>query len=249
MSNAFLSYSNSADGPPEPYGHSSARMADTKRPNAGGKVPVATPNIGATGIVSLENALSGVIGARIRVTTSIPSSPTLEGTVFTACPITNLLALTIPPSTYHILPITAIQSFTLLSLAPSSSTPFTSANPPLSSLSTSTLQSRADAAVARLKEAEARKGKGVGKEAQDIFDAMARTLPTRWDGTNIIVLDAILIGSPYRPEDCKAGAGVQAGVLGRVKKVLEIERKKLADKATKPAVPAIVPAGGPRKGG
>ena len=39
-------------------------MAETKRPNAGGKVPPATPNIGPSGMVSLENALSGVIGAR-----------------------------------------------------------------------------------------------------------------------------------------------------------------------------------------
>ena len=43
----------------------SAKMADSKRQNnAAGKVPVATPNMGPSGLVSLENALSGVIGAR-----------------------------------------------------------------------------------------------------------------------------------------------------------------------------------------
>lgn len=38
-------------------------MTDTKRPNLG-KASVATPNIGPSGMVSLENALSGAIGAR-----------------------------------------------------------------------------------------------------------------------------------------------------------------------------------------
>lgn len=45
--------------------HLRARMADAKRQNnAIGKAPIATPNVGPSGIVSLETALSGVIGAR-----------------------------------------------------------------------------------------------------------------------------------------------------------------------------------------
>ena len=39
-------------------------MADTKRQNAGGKYPVATPQIGASGMVSIESAMSCAIGAR-----------------------------------------------------------------------------------------------------------------------------------------------------------------------------------------
>lgn len=77
-----------------------------------------------------------------------------------------------------------------------------------------------DAAVERLKEAERRKGKGVGKEAQDIFDALARTLPTRWDGTSIVVLDAVIIASPYKSDDCRGGTGAPSGTLARVKKVV-----------------------------
>lgn len=49
---------------------------------------------------------------------------------------------------------------------------------------------------------------------------MSRTLPTKWDGTSIEVMDAVVITSPYRGEDCKAKAGQQATVLGRVKKVV-----------------------------
>lgn len=133
------------------------------------------------------------------------------------------------------------------------------------------LTKRADAAVARLKEAAARKNKSVSREAQDLFDALIRTLPTRWDGTNIVVNDAVIISAPYRVEDCRLGAGQQAGMLARVKKVvsrllrergmcqntdplkLENERRKLAERLNKvvPAVPAMpaVLAGGQRKGG
>ena len=44
--------------------HPSARMADAKRQNAGGKAPIAMPSSGPAGMVSLETALAGVIGAR-----------------------------------------------------------------------------------------------------------------------------------------------------------------------------------------
>ena len=82
------------------------------------------------------------------------------------------------------------------------------------------LQKRVDAAVARIKEAAARKNRSVSKEAQDIFDGLSRTLPTRWDGTNMVVNDGVVITAPYRAEDCRAGAGQQAQMLGRVKKVV-----------------------------
>ena len=60
----------------------------------------------------------------------------------------------------------------------------------------------------------------MSREAQDIFDAMSKTLPTRWDGESIVVLDAVAIAKPYRSEDCKAGKGVQAQMLSRVRKVV-----------------------------
>ena len=192
-------------------------------------------------------------------------------------PALNLLTLTTSPtptaeaSTYHILPISALQSFSLVSL-PSSSAPL----PSLPSLDYSSLKSRLENTIARLKAEEARKGKGVGREAQEIFDRISRTLPTRWEGKDIIVSDAVVIEAPYRPEDCRAGTGAAKESLNRVKKVvslyvrglyltcrgsytmerltcyqLENERKKLAEKTgvARPAIPAAVPLAGPRKGG
>ena len=74
--------------------------------------------------------------------------------------------------------------------------------------------------MARLKAEEARKGKGVSREAQEIFDRISRTLPTRWEGKDIVVSDAVVIEAPYRPEDCKAGTGAAKESLTRVKKVV-----------------------------
>ncbi|MCJ1346051.1 hypothetical protein MMC31_004262, partial [Peltigera leucophlebia] len=194
-------------------------MAEAKRQNAAGKVPVATPNVAA---VSLETALGAAIGARIRLITNAPFLPTLEGSLFTVCPFTNLLAIaTSPPNiVHHILPISAVQHFTILApQPPSSSGPLTAASLTISPLQTAALLSRAEAAVARLKEAAARKNPSASKEAQEIFDAISRTLPTKWAGTSILVNETVVIASPYRAENCKAVPGQQPGALARVKMV------------------------------
>lgn len=222
----------------------------TKRQNnAGGKAPVATPNVGQ--LLPLETAMSGAIGGKVRLQTTIPAHPTLEGTLYTICSLTHLVALcTNPPnSTHHIIPLPSISAFTILSTAPSAPVP-----PPY--LPTAALQARAAAALQRAQEKANKVNKNVSKEVQDIFDAISRMLPTRWDGKDIVVMDQVVVKGPgYRSEDCKAGK--EAGsVLNRVKKVLENERKKLAQrepKAPKPVIPAVpaIPAfaGGPRKGG
>lgn len=205
----------------------------------------------------------------------------MEGTLFTACPLTNLVAIAVPasatgPPTHHILPISSIQNFTLISAppAPSSFASPPNTTPALSGVPTTALRARADAAVARLKEAASRKNKAVGKEAQDLFDGLSRTLPTQWDGNNIVVMGSVVVSAPYRGEDCRAENGVPAHTLNRVRKVVspslanngfrhrflpglakqvDNERKRFADRERKvvvPAVPAIPGVhAGPRKGG
>ncbi|KAK2875591.1 hypothetical protein FQN49_001577 [Arthroderma sp. PD_2] len=213
---------------------------------------------GPSGTVSLEKALSSAIGARIRVTTTQPASVTVEGTLFTACPITNIIAINTSsaanasspgssagnaspalalsqPGDFTVLPITRIHSFNLLSLSsdsPSSPAPFASAQPSIYPLDIRGLRNREAAAIARLKEHESSRGKGVSKEAQDLFDAFRRTMPTHWSGTSIVVADSVVIAAPYGVGDCKtlnlAGRDEVAGsALTRVRKVLEMERKKI----------------------
>ena len=53
-----------------------------------------------------------------------------------------------------------------------------------------------EAKAVRQAEVEALKiGVGVSREGQQLFDALARTLPCRWDNQNIVVLDEVGGGS------------------------------------------------------
>lgn len=183
----------------------------------------------------------------IRVNTTSPTSTTHEGTLFAACPITNLIAINTspPPPTpmtsgtpalshpgdYHIIPISRIHNFQLLSLPPhsASSSPteqtpsFANAYPSIYPLDIRALKNREAAAVSKLHEREQRRGKGVSKEAQDLFDAFSRTMPARWDGTSIVVADTVIISKPYHIDNCRSLSPDNGGVspaLTRVRKVV-----------------------------
>lgn len=68
-------------------------------------------------------------------------------------------------------------------------------------------------------------GVGVTQEAQDIFDALARTLPCAWDGQDIAVMDEVRIRAPYAK--CEGVPGGDPRAVERVQKVLENEKSKL----------------------
>lgn len=113
---------------------------------------------------------------------------THEGTIFAVCPITNLVAINTaqPPPTpaskptsnqpgdYHVIPISDIRSFEILSL-PSTGGTFEDASPNIGPVDIKAVRAREEAAIRRRKELELRSGKGVSKEGQDIFNALERT--------------------------------------------------------------------------
>ncbi|KAJ5380739.1 uncharacterized protein N7496_003167 [Penicillium cataractarum] len=222
-------------------------MAENKRQSSGAKgsqTSAGTSTAGgmATNMVPLEAALSGAIGARVRITTAAPNASTLEGTLFTACPITNLVAINTSPSAptadakqaqsgdYHVIPVSRIQSFQLLALPSSNSSDapsFTDAQPSIQALDTRALKARETKAIGEAMDREARRGKGVTREAQDLFDAFSRTMPAHWNGPHIVVADAVSISPPYRVDDCRPLVEGNEAALARVRKVLEMERKKI----------------------
>ena len=128
----------------------------------------------------------------VRVTTKLHAS--LEGTLFTADPVTNLIAInTAPapptpaglsshqqPGDYHVIPIASLQVFQLLSVAPTPSADagpptFDDARPLIKPVDLKTLKARERAAVDKELKKERARGKGVGKGAQEIYDALSRT--------------------------------------------------------------------------
>lgn len=148
-----------------------------------------------------------------------PRTPGYTTTTVSATASTQSLA-----GDYHIIPISRIQTFQLLSLAlPSNSSEeptFTDAEPALHALDLRALKAREVSAVRKLQDREAKRGKGVTREAQEVFDAISRTMPVRWDGQQIVVSDSVAIEAPYRVENCQPLHAGNTAALARVRKVV-----------------------------
>jgi hypothetical protein len=72
-------------------------------------------------------------------------------------------------------------------------------------LDMTSLRNREEAAI-RQAEAEAERfGVGVTQEAQDIFDALSKTLPVRWENTAILVMNEVHVSQPYLPDNVIGG--------------------------------------------
>lgn len=73
-------------------------------------------------------------------------------------------------------------------------------------------------------------GKGVTPEAQDLFDALYKTLPCEWRGTTVVVgvvgQNEVIVTPPYTPESATGGDDKS---LAHVQKVLAGELKKLKE--------------------
>lgn len=246
-------------------------MADNKRNSIAGKI--ATPNLKVGGgaakdVGDAEANLYKAVGSRIKITCA-PNNNSLEGTLFTACNLTNAIAInTAPappdpsaplssqPGDYHIIPFAHILSFEIVgsgertSTAPNAGTGFDSVLPSISKVDIAAMQAREEQTIREMKKKDAQKGKGVSKEAQELFDAISRTLPTRWAETQIVVSDSVLIQAPYTLDSIRAPADkVQAE--NHVRKIVEhyYQRKKTAGgNAGAQRAPVAMPIA-PRKGG
>jgi hypothetical protein len=87
-------------------------------------------------------------------------------------------SLSSQPGDYHIIPFAHILSFELVGLgerAPDSGPGFEGALPAISKVDIDAMKAREETTIREMKRKDAQKGKGVTKEAQDIFDFIART--------------------------------------------------------------------------
>jgi hypothetical protein len=180
--------------------------------------------------------LSWMLGAKVKVSTVIDD--VCEASIYAYCPYTNTLTLQDSSSSeFRILKINFLKDIEVLEPPPSSSqdiqTAYENAVPPLGPV---TLPSSRGSPLA-----QPARGVDVTAEAQSIFDAFSKTLPCRWAGKSIIVLDAIRVDEPYTSDACRAPAN-QAHALAQVRKVLDGERKRLK-------LPINLPRGEERKGG
>ncbi|UJO22326.1 uncharacterized protein CLAFUR5_09144 [Fulvia fulva] len=235
-------------------------MADTKRNSVAGKV--ATPKSGGSPAMQpLQDpfeSLGKVIGARVKITTA-PHSQTYEGTLYTADPILNIVAINTRAASancaaqvgdYHIIPSSTIRNFQIVDLAPGGAAgdaSFTSAASAIGPIDPRQLQKREETRVAQLKEQEENRGRGVSKEGQALFDALKRiNMQVRWHSQQIVVNDIAIVHPPYEVNDIKGGAEKQAETA-RIKKIVEGEKRKLKEKEERERK-AATPTG-PRKGG
>ncbi|KAJ3249559.1 protein with role in RNA processing [Chytriomyces hyalinus] len=88
------------------------------------------------------------------------------------------------------------------------------------------ISQRRQAAVNAARESADKIGVNVSKRAQDIFNALDKTLPTRWKGDAIIVLDEVMIMAPYGIDDVRGITPTSATAVDRVQKVLEQVMKR-----------------------
>eukprot|EP00249_Psilotum_nudum_P013850 c24546_g2_i1 orf=193-744(+) len=176
----------------------------------------------------MEASSSGdfVVGCRLAIKTTLGDE--FEGQVLTYDRVSNVVVLQDigqagPRRNLRFLKANFIKGFTLLGQG----------NDPLDLkdpyIDINILQAREEAAV-RQAEAEAERiGVGVTREAQDIFDALSKTLPVRWEKMDIVVMNEVRVGSPYLPENVTGGP---VAANERVKKVLELERRRLQSRVS-----------------
>jgi hypothetical protein len=136
--------------------------------------------------------------------------------------------------------------------------------PPPPAVDEARTQDRLERAMRAAEVDAAKLGVGVTREAQLVFDAMSKTLPCRWDGQRILVLEEvrggrppralvanlfsrplcrpplqIAIASPYGPDDCTSvHAEDDVAAMDRVKKVVRAAAARLAARGRVPCAVA-----------
>mmetsp|Transcript_13965 Transcript_13965/g.50829 ORF Transcript_13965/g.50829 Transcript_13965/m.50829 type:complete len:174 (+) Transcript_13965:276-797(+) len=163
-----------------------------------------------------------ILGARVELTTTFDEP--VQGIIFAYDKASSCVVLQTPAENGRSQQLRVLKTNFIKELRTLAAPPEQYGAAPLPQVDLEKCKAREDDA---LKEAEVKAqavGVGVTQEAQNIYDALAKTLPCRWAGTDIIVLDEVRVASPYTPESC---SGQEQRLLDQVVKVLVNERARL----------------------
>jgi hypothetical protein len=143
-------------------------------------------------------------GLRVRVTAA-PENNKLEGILFTVSNHTNTIAIDTAPAPpnpssstqnklcdFHLIPVAHITNFEVLGpgeRVPDSGPGFDGALPPIAKIDPEVLTAREEQTIREMKKKDAQRGKGVTREAQDMFDFVART----YVASNLLVNNVLMI--------------------------------------------------------
>ncbi|KAJ3062666.1 protein with role in RNA processing [Podochytrium sp. JEL0797] len=199
-----------------------------------------------TNTVNANASAAAVIGASVRVT--LVGGQEYSGLVFAYERVAGLLVLQSEASkghSFHVLKIAAISAVAPLDAPPPAAAapapawgkgrptaaqivagtkpntnPRLSELVPVSQVNLKQIMHRERSAMHSHKENLKKIGVNVSKRAQDIFTALDKTLPTKWKGDAIIVLDEVMIMAPYSVDDVRGITPTSGMIVDRVQKVL-----------------------------
>lgn len=202
-------------------------------------------------------SLDWTLGCKVQVTTTALTE--ITGAVYAYDPLSQTLTLEESPQKFRIIRTPFIKSVSVLE-KPKRVSPASSAEPepaakpknswseiarakkdpppsqgfetnsPIGYLDLEALRKRENDAVVQEMKSRANRGVGVSKEGQEIYDAIAKTLPCRWNGKSIIAVEEVQIDPPYNSLACKANKP-NSPALAHVKKIIEATWQKIDDRA------------------
>ncbi|KAI5789773.1 hypothetical protein DFH27DRAFT_572039 [Peziza echinospora] len=198
--------------------------------------PAASTSAPASSTVDPNSSNDWAIGTRVRVITTLDDI--YEGEIYTYDPVTHTLSLYTSPGDFRILKLQYIKDVSVLARAVGGGGGGTGSFPAaVTPVSLQSILERERVSCRAEHERFLTRGVGVSKDAQEVFDALNRTMQCRWgDKGMIVVVDAgVGVVSPYLGGgDCRRlGTGEDVAgerALERVRKVLEGERRRMEER-------------------
>ncbi|KAK9459587.1 anticodon-binding domain-containing protein [Lipomyces oligophaga] len=216
-----------------------------------GRNPRFEPNDHVGGHNGAHGGFDWIVGLKVKVLTTLEDE--IVGRVYTYCTQTNTLSVIEDEedsknSTRNVRIIKApfIRDLVVLEKRPADvskllssasesngakqfgpASAFSRVEPTIGPVNLGSLAQKLDSATRAANIKISQKGVGVTQEAQDLFDALAKLLPTHWVGKSILVLDEVTIDPPYTSQSCRADT--QSPALDRIKHVVDAERKRQED--------------------